>query len=58
MYLKITTIDNVDAGVSLNSYSKCSKQDDNKHTEGWLVKTKFNMPSSLTFALITITTGL
>jgi len=24
----------VDAGVSLNSYSKCSKQDDNKHTEG------------------------
>jgi len=43
MYLKITRFDNVDAGVSLNSYLKCSKRDDNKHTEGWLVHTKFNM---------------
>jgi len=31
---KSQRFDNVDAGVSLNSYSKCNKQDDNKHTEG------------------------
>jgi len=31
---KLQQFDNVDAGVSLNFYSQCSKQDDNKHTEG------------------------
>jgi len=30
---KSQRFDNVDAGVSLISYSKCSKQDDNKDTE-------------------------
>ena len=40
---KSQRFDNVDTGDSLDSYSKFSKQDDNKHTEGWLIETKFNM---------------